>query len=118
MDSRLRIVSDRPPRLDSKPVACLPTGLFTAEEDVAKVLVKVINDPRASNRKLIIRGQARTQNEMVDAFEAASGKKLERVLISREQLEQQLQGEWLAHECAMVHCQKAGLAYRYNASLA
>lgn len=67
-------------------------GLFTAEEDVAKVLVKVINDPRASNRKLIIRGQARTQNEMVDAFEAASGKKLERVLISREQLEQQLQG--------------------------
>lgn len=67
-------------------------GYATAEEDIAQVVAKAINDPRTANRKLVIRPHAPTQNELVAAYEAASGQKLPRVTVTNEELEQQIRG--------------------------
>lgn len=67
-------------------------GLTTAEQNIGKVVAKAVSDDRTVNKKLIIRGQARTQNELILAYEAATSKKLPRNTVTREQLEQHLKG--------------------------
>lgn len=67
-------------------------GYVTAEIDIAKVLVRAIADPQTANTKIVVRYQAPTQNELVAAYEAASGRQLPCITVSNEQLEEQIKG--------------------------
>ena len=67
-------------------------GYVTAEEDIAKVVARAVVDPRTINKKLVIRPQAPTQNELVAAYEAATGQRLPRTTVTNDEIEQQLKG--------------------------
>lgn len=74
---------------------------MTAEIDIAKVLVRAIADPQTANTKIVVRYQAPTQNELVAAYEAASGRQLPCITVSNEQLEEQIKGE-ISSSCSFV----------------
>ena len=63
----------------------------TLEDDIGKVVAKAVNDPRAANKKLVIKVNTLTQNEIIETWERVSGKKVARTTVSAEELDEQLQ---------------------------
>ena len=56
------------------------------------MVARAVADPRTINKKLVIRPQAPTQNELVAAYEAATGHRLPRIAVTNDEIEQQLKG--------------------------
>ncbi len=48
---------------------------MTAEEDIGAIVSRVLDDPRAANKIVVIKVNTLTQNEVIDAWENISGKK-------------------------------------------
>ena len=50
-------------------------GATTAEEDIGAVVSRVLDDPRAVDKVVVIKVNTLTQNEIIDTWERLSGKK-------------------------------------------
>lgn len=70
------------------------TGRGTAEEDVGRVVARAVSDPRTADKRLIIHAASPTQNQLVAAFEAVSGRKLLCEHVTRTEMEEELKGGW------------------------
>ena len=71
-------------------VAC--PGAITDEADIGRILAKAVNDPRTLNRKVIIKGNVLTQNELISTYEGLANKAVSRKHVTREELDQQIKG--------------------------
>lgn len=68
-------------------------GGGTAEEDIGKVVARAVGDQRTINKKLIIKGAAPTQAEIIAAYERVSGKQIQRVYVSAAELSRKIADE-------------------------
>ena len=50
-------------------------GAATDEADIGKVVARAVNDPSTLNKKVIIKPNIFTQNELVELYEKLAGKK-------------------------------------------
>jgi uncharacterized protein YbjT (DUF2867 family) len=81
-------VGDRPP---TEAVTVLGDGnvgaAITTLEDNARFIAASIDDPRTLAASISILGDTTTQNDLIDHWEAVTGTKLERVHVTREQVD-------------------------------
>ncbi|PKA53889.1 Isoflavone reductase-like protein [Apostasia shenzhenica] len=69
-------------------------AVFNDEDDIATYTIKAVDDPRTLNKNLYITPPANiySHNELVSLWEKKSGKKLERVYVSEQDLLKQIDG--------------------------
>jgi hypothetical protein len=67
-------------------------GAATDEEDVGKVVALAVADPRTANKKLLIKVNVITQNDLIATWERLSGKTVTKKNVSAEDLDMQIQG--------------------------
>lgn len=70
-----------------------PKGVFVAEEDVGTYTIKAADDPRTLNKIVYIRppGAIYSHNDLVSLWEKKTGKKLQRVYLSEEEVHKTIQ---------------------------
>jgi uncharacterized protein YbjT (DUF2867 family) len=61
--------------------------LTNALSDIARYVVRIIDDPNTLNKRVMIDGHSITQNQVIALWEEITGKKLERKRIDVEELE-------------------------------
>ncbi|KAF3340930.1 isoflavone reductase-like protein [Carex littledalei] len=68
-------------------------AVFADEGDIGTYTIKAVDDPRTLNKSLYLRPVANTitKNDLVSLYEKITGKKLERIYVTEEQLLKQIQ---------------------------
>lgn len=68
--------------------------VYMDEDDVATYTIKTIDDPRALNKTIYLRPQENilTQRELIAKWEELTGKQLEKITISGDQLLASMKG--------------------------
>ncbi|KAG0465329.1 hypothetical protein HPP92_019493 [Vanilla planifolia] len=77
-----------------------PKGVFLAEEDIGMFTIKAADDPRTLNKIVYARppGNIYSHNELVAIWEKKTGKTLERVFLSEEDVLKTIKGACLGFE--------------------
>ena len=69
-----------------------PAAAATDEDDIGRVVARAVNDPRTANKKLVIKANQFTQNELIATWERLSGKTITKQPVSAEDLDAQIKG--------------------------
>ncbi|KAH8550958.1 hypothetical protein BGW37DRAFT_64056 [Umbelopsis sp. PMI_123] len=66
------------------------TILTNALNDIARYVVRTIDDPNTLNKRIMIDGHATTQNQLIDLWEEISGTKLQRKQVDLDELQEMI----------------------------
>ncbi|KAJ1393659.1 NmrA-like domain [Sesbania bispinosa] len=86
-----------------------PRAVFNTEEDVATYTIRTVDDPRTLNKTLYIKQLANTLscNDLVSLWEKKTGKTLERVYVTEDELLKQIQESSFPVNMGLAICHAA-----------